>query len=206
MKDKVDVRCPPLCKRRVQSCKRQVPASVVAFGRAVEHTVLRIAKSFPARVRLMPRFVVWARRWIKSKQLAAQPTDKDGVFVICRQDVLKSLVNEQLNKSFYRPCGPGNLEADAEQVRRGLLKAGKLLNEINCSWAAEVTASALTVSERSLCCSLLCTLKTHKEPVTARLIHSSVRSCFNAIGGAINRILEPKLGVPLALFWGRGCG
>jgi hypothetical protein len=42
-------------------------------------------------------------------------------------------------------------------------------------------------------CQLLATMKTHKTPVAARLVHSSTSSIFNGIGGILNALLSPKV-------------
>ncbi len=48
---------------------------------------------------------------------------------------------------------------------------------------------------------MLATIKTHKEPVSARLIHSYVASVCKTLSAAIDGILVPELGTLSWLCW-----
>jgi hypothetical protein len=123
----------------------------------------------------------------------AELSDKDGVFVLAHDDVVNSLVLSQLVAPRYRPVSPLSLEAAVREVRVGMLGLARIMDGINAPWAREIRSTAATCTEHHLRCPLLCTVKTHKTPLAARLIHSSTHSAFNAVGGVINHVLEPIL-------------
>lgn len=60
-------------------------------------------------------------------------------------------------------------------------------------WARELRSLASYAKESDLLCKLQITVKTHKSPVRVRLVHSSTNSCFNGLGGALNKLISPLL-------------
>jgi hypothetical protein len=85
------------------------------------------------------------------------------------------------------------LEPNFELAVRGLRATSNKARRIFEPWGREIARSADTAKCTDLVSRLMVTVKTHKNPVTVRLIHSSVNSCFNGLGAALNRVLQPKL-------------
>ncbi len=183
----------PLVPRRVRECKKFIREAVVKnFTQAVERIVYKRCSGL-LRVRSkLPPFVRFARSWLSNQGLCCLPSDKDGVFALAPLPLINDLVYSELRKPCYRAYGPANLEADLRSAKAMMRAAGRRAECISGSWAREITSFADSASEKSLVDSLLATIKTHKVPVSVRLIHSSTNSCFNGLGEALNRVLKPR--------------
>ncbi len=57
---------------------------------------------------------------LAKKDLLAELSDKDGVFVIARREVLNDLIFKEFGKPWCRPAGLGNLEPWFRSVQKGL--------------------------------------------------------------------------------------
>ncbi len=182
----------PLVKRRVRECRSLMPPAVYAF---LNHARPLLVGKFQSRsfAKIEPGFLRFARNWMAKHNLRAELSDKDGVFVLAHDDVVNNLVMSQLVAPKYRPVSPLCLEPAVREVQSGMLRLARIMDGICAPWARELRSFASACTEQNLRCPLLCTVKTHKTPLAARLIHSSTHSIFNAVGGVINHVLEPNL-------------
>lgn len=197
---------PRLIKSRVTECLQAVPApAVAALVSFVTNFVKSRAAEFPAKVICCPRYIMWAKRWLLSQKMMAIPSDKDGVFTILSSEQLRRLAYQQFEKPFYRPFGTLNMEGLVQSARSAILGCSRPLDRIHSGWANQVRASASGVSESTLKCTALATVKTHKSPISARIIHSSVMNCMNTLSAVVNNILVPRLRVAVGLLGNRGC-
>jgi hypothetical protein len=183
----------PLVKRRVRECRRVVPAAVDMFLKNTKELVMSHFKAVPRGGEALPGFVKHSLRWLKGHDLRVEVSDKDGVFVVLPRPLAISLARRELSKSHYRAVGAANLEPAFRVAKRGLIAVARHLDRVSSVWAAEVRSKADTADEDSIVCRLQCTVKTHKPVVSLRMVHSSTLSIFNAIGGVINRMLDPLL-------------
>lgn len=82
-----------------ESCRTVLPAVVRFFVNAVRDTVVnKVKTAVRARSRL-PAFVRFTIRWLRDNHLRAVISDKDGVFALCRGDLLNSMISRELAKS-----------------------------------------------------------------------------------------------------------
>ncbi len=103
------------------------------------------------------------------------------------------MLAEQLRKTSYRRVGTLNLEPFDGGVRKGLFGVARSCDSVAARWASDIGRLAAQSSMQQLLCPLLCTLKVHKIQVVSRCIHASAQSILNAVGGALNLMLEPLL-------------
>ena len=182
----------PLVPRRVWECKKVPPAVVPAFCREVTKVVRQKLDAIQVCPRL-PAFVAAAKKWLKQNGLCCVPSDKDGVFALTSRSLLNKLIYNELSKPCYAAYSPLSLEGDCTALKLHLLSAARAADRLSDSWGSQIRSSVASVKESSLLDSLLATIKTHKEPISVRLIHSSTGNCLNALGEAVNRILAPKV-------------
>jgi hypothetical protein len=182
----------PLVKRRVPECQKLVPAVVGGLVGAVGTSVNRVCGRLCGRSSRLPPYVSAARRWLRSRNLLCIPSDKDGVFTIISRSFLNQLIHVELSKPSYRAYGPLNLEPDFGTVRRLLRKAASVADRLVPGWGQEFQSMADRATSAQLVDRLLATVKTHKHPLSVRLIHSSTNNCLNGLGEALNRILGPR--------------
>ena len=77
-------------------------------------------------------------------------------------------------------------------VAHDLHSLAELVKPISVRWSQEIHSSAQG-TEASLLCGSLATLKTHKNPVTARLIHNASQCLLNPVCAAVHRLVDAKL-------------
>ena len=182
----------PLVPRRVWECKKWVPAVVGPFIGAVSGLVYqKLEKLMHVRPKL-PAFVVAGRKWLKLNGMVCVPSDKDGVFALAPRPLLNKLIYKELGKPCYRGYSPLSLEGECTSLKAHLRAAARVAERLSLPWGDEIRSSADRVTESSLLDSLMATVKTHKEPISVRLIHNSSGNCMNALGEALNRILTPR--------------
>ena len=189
-------RVAPLLKRRVCSCTEVMPQVVTAFISRARSLILDEFRHLQQRHR-PPPFVRFAMRWLRQNSLRAERSDKDGTFAIISENSLLSLAAKELAKPCYRAVGSLSLEAAARHVNRSLLRLARRA-EVFCEpWGREIRRSACLASETSIKCGLQVTIKTHKVPVTVRLVHNSSMNVFNTLSGALNALIQPRVDVLL---------
>lgn len=102
----------PLKARRIRECREWLPAVVRSFTAAVRNGVLSEIRKVSCRCCRVPGFVRFTTRWLRTNKIRAALSDKDGVFALCRHDIMNSMVRRELAKPCYRPYSPLSLEAD----------------------------------------------------------------------------------------------
>jgi hypothetical protein len=183
----------PLLPRDVPHCSKTVPAQIADMVAGVKKIVVQAAKPVVDRRSLRPAFVRAAVRTLSSESVVVKVSDKDGVLVLVHESTLKEMVQKEFQKPFYRPYGTLNLPSDLISLSSGFLGLARVLDKFNKSWAREVRCAVGRISEKNLVGRLVVTVKTHKDPVTVRLLHSSRGNPLNPISSAINRMLTPLL-------------
>lgn len=188
----------PLVKHSVRNCNSIVMPAVNAFCRAASRFIwsrVEIAARFSDH---LPGFLRFALKFLKTQNLKVELSDKDGVFVLAKANVVANLVSQELGKACYRATGVDNLEPTFRSVKRELAGIARAADRISGRWASELRSLAAKSCESDLVCPMLCTIKTHKVPVETRVIIASSRSCFNGLGECLNRLLMPLIrSVPL---------
>jgi hypothetical protein len=180
LKDASDLRVPTLLRRRIRLRKHNTPPVMEAFIKNARATIEKDFRGV-ARASEVPGFLRFSRRWLQANSLWAELRDKDGVSVVIPDRVVITWSWSSL-ESLATKLEPGFL-----RVQRGLFAISRLRDRISVrSHAARATCDQML-------CPLLATTKTHKQPVTCRLVYSSTNSIFNGLGSALNRILEPRL-------------
>jgi len=184
----------PLLKKETRPCDAQVPHVLLAFCSHVMHvgrSLLSNAARKPCKA--LARHVRFALKWTRRNDLAVELSVKDGVFVLASREAVRSCIKEQLEKPFYSCLSTLSLESRFRILHAGIRSAAAALADMNPCWAKEVLQHLYGCTMQNLVCPLQCTIKTHKETVSARLIHSSTGSIFNALSAAVNCILDPWL-------------
>jgi hypothetical protein len=192
LKDAVKSESRPLVKRRIKHCNGVMPAAVDAFIRNSCHFIRQCLRLVPRVSFRPPGFLAFTLKWLRYKNLRVEVSDKDGVFVVIPRQIAVELVQKELKKPCYRPVGTANLEPLHRAAQRDLFCLARLLDPISGVWAAEIRSLAAKSVPNDLLCRLQCTVKTHKQVVSARVIHSSTKSMFNAVG-VLNKLLAPLL-------------
>lgn len=183
----------PLVKRSVRTCNKTVMPVVSAFCKAASRFIWSRVERATRVSDPLPGFMRFALRFLKSRNLKVELSDKDGVFVLAEASVVAKLVEQHLGKVCYRAFGVGNVEPAFRGVKRALWGVARAADRISGRWASELRSLADKARESDLICPMLCTIKTHKVPIEARVIISSSLSCFNGPGECLNRLLMPHI-------------
>jgi hypothetical protein len=182
----------PLVPRRVMSFNEMEDPLLAGVIAGVKSIVKDACRIVVGRRPVVPYFVSWATRWLPSNGFSPQLSDKDGVFVLIKKHEVIPLMMEQFQKPFYSAYGTLNLDPAAEKVKLDMKTAAKYLEPISKQWATELYAAASSRGS-SLLCRALVTVKSHKVPVSVRLIHSSAANLLNPLCAAVHRLLDVGL-------------
>ena len=191
----------PLLRRRVRSCtaamfdattQPKLP-ELEGFIRGLKNVVVKRCRAVVGSRSPLPSYVQHARRWLRDHDLVPVLSDKDGVFCLPSRSALNELARLQLSQNFYRAVGPANLHMHVQLAKGGMARCAKALEPISMPWSRELRKHISSLSEHSIVCELLLTVKTHKVPVATRCIHDSSRNGLNALSKAIHNVLNPKL-------------
>ena len=143
-----------------------------------------------------PRFVKWALSWMRSQNLRAVLSDKDGTFVLVRQSLLRDLVCEQLCKGQYKDVAFDTTTFQFHLIRNSSFSFCSRLTKMGFrNWGLEAAALIRDGRPANLRGQLSCTIKTHKDPgeVCCRLIHSSVGCSLNGLSAVLHRLCSDVL-------------
>ena len=193
-------RCPALIRREVLPYTGILPPELKAMldriSKAGMDAVVTANKAIKMKALTMkpPAYISAALKWLKANSRIALPTDKDGVFAITTKSALERLVTEQLNKEFYKPLSEIALEVAHRQLMHSLSRIYKASDAIDRpKWSREIAKALGNSSPEALLCPIACTIKTHKTPVKARLLHNSAGSALSVLGCIVNKLIGPKL-------------
>ena len=141
-----------------------------------------------------PPYVSKALDWLKFYNVAVVPTDKDGGFCLVGNQALRRLLSEKLTKSGYVCRGPQQLHLDVAfaRMRAAIMKIAAALDEP--SFSSFYWFHTCQQELKTLCSPLKCTAKTHKEPMSLRLIHNGGGHPFRAIGKFLSSVMREELG------------
>jgi len=182
----------PLGSRKVAHCGDVLPPELAAVVAGVKRRTIEACKKVVNKKSYHPVFVDYSLKWLAKNKIEVQLADKDGVFVLVARDALRSMTSEQFLKPYYRPLRLANLTALHRIVTHDLHRLAELVKPISIRWSQEIHSSARG-TEADLLCGCLATVKTHKCPVTTRLIHNASRCLLNPVCAAVHRIVDAKL-------------
>ena len=193
----------PLVKRPCSICDKQVDPSIETFARAMGQTVQlfvdKVNKNKRWRDRFRkPAYIAFATDWLKSNEMCAELSDKDGVFVILHREALNFLYRVQIDAPCYKQTSMLNVPGEFRLLKNSIRTLAKGLANLGYEkWSYEIlrhVSESDDVSRHGLC-RLSCTVKTHKPvgELSVRMIHGSSNHVLGSLGTALNRLVGEKL-------------
>jgi hypothetical protein len=143
-----------------------------------------------------PRYARHAVTWIANSGLRVVSSDKDGVFVLLSESVLRTLLSEQMVPEHYRAVSHTTVEVEFEHVCRGIRALSRGLKRLGkIRWASDVRSCLEDAKPRDLVGRINCTIKTHKPAgeLSARVLHASQSVVTRGLALALHQALATKL-------------
>lgn len=142
-----------------------------------------------------PVFVNWARNWLKQRNLAVAPSDKDGVMCLLGKNTLSDLIEAQQRPEWYEPLSHLIVDREIRWMReRGERLCTRMRDFGWKVWARECSRQLHNPHGRPAS-RFSHTVKTHKGPgkISCRLLHASVQHALLGFSAIIDRVLTKEL-------------
>ena len=165
-------------KRGVLPCDAHVDPAVEAFKSDIMQVTMQEVKAANRKLKAFsrydtrPSYYSYVMSWLRRCDLKVSLSDKDGTMVLLRRSVLDRLLHKELSKGSYCIESELSLSPAWNNVRETCFRLAAILKKKGCaSWARELVRCISASSPEGLVSRLSCTIKTHNEVISARLLH-----------------------------------
>ena len=144
----------------------------------------------------IPCFAKFAARWLGEQCLAADPSDKDGVFTIVARDTLEQMYQEQLSDTeSYMEIYDVQFQVEVALAFTNGMSLCDKARSISKKWAVDAKC-CFKHDAASMAYKVNCTVKTHKprNKVCIRLLHSASGHSMRGLSAIVNKLFSETLG------------
>ena len=137
-------------------------------------------------------YLVFTKKWLEQHDMHALSSDKDGVFTLATGSVAKGLITGKLGSEAYAKILPADVEACSAAAVSAVRECAETLRLAGLKWVSN--EMLLPVEVKNPCCvyQARATIKTHKCPVSARVIHSSCGHVSRAVAAWAEQIMSSQ--------------
>ena len=134
--------------------------------------------------------------WLDEQCLAADPSDKDGVFTIVARDTLEQMYQEQLSDTeSYMEIYDVQFQVEVALAFTNGMSLCDKVRSISKKWAVDAKC-CFKHDAASMAYKVNCTVKTHKprNKVCIRLLHSASGHSMRGLSAIVNKLFSETLG------------